>query len=208
MTDPVSPRRGPFGLRAHALPAAALILALAALATLPALAMARRAARHSPRCRSAHARLGRVPRGETERATLCLLNLQRTERGLPRLRESSDLVRSAQRWTNTMVRERAFSHGTDFGARISAAGFNWSQIGENIADGYRTPSSVVRAWMRSRGHCENVLSPQFREAGAGFDHRSAAGGHWRSGTWTLDFALRMGQRAASGNWTPAEHCPY
>lgn len=208
MNDSVSPTRGAMWPRALSLPAAALILALATLATLPALAMARRAARHSPRCASAHARLGRVPRADTERATLCLLNLQRTERGLPRLRESRELVRSAQRWTNTMVRERAFSHGTDFGARISAAGFNWSQIGENIADGYRTPSSVVRAWMRSRGHCENVLSPQFREAGAGFAHGSAAGGHWRSGTWTLDFALQMGQRAPSGNWTPAEHCPY
>jgi uncharacterized protein YkwD len=168
----------------------------------------RRHARHRSRCVDSRARIGSVPRGAIERATLCLINRERSERGLPRLHTSRLLVRSAQRWTNTMVRDRSFSHGTDFSARISAVGFNWSRAGENIADGYRTASAAVTAWMRSVGHCQNILTPNFRDAGAGFDRGSALGGGSLKGTWTLDLALGMHQRALSENWTPAEGCPY
>ncbi|MGH2910239.1 MAG: CAP domain-containing protein, partial [Solirubrobacteraceae bacterium] len=168
----------------------------------------RRVRHHRPRCVDSHARIGHVPAARIERATICLLNHERTERGLPRLRRSRLLIRSAQRWTNTMVRDRAFSHGADFSARISAVGFDWSRAGENIADGYRTASGAVTAWMRSLGHCQNILTPNFRDVGAGFDRGSATGGHTLRGTWTLDFALGMHQRSLSENWKPAEGCPY
>ena len=148
-----------------------------------------------------------MPALETERAVLCLVNRERTSRDLPRLRLSPRLDQSAQGWTNTMVRDGSFSHGSDFGARISAAGFNWSQIGENIADGYRTPLAAVTAWMASTGHCENMLDPSFREIGAGFDSGTALNRYTR-GTWTLDFGRLMRQHALSGDWTPAEGCPY
>jgi uncharacterized protein YkwD len=173
------------------------------------LAQARRmtARRRRPRCVNSHAQIGHVSGSTIEHATICLLNHERTERGLPRLRGSGLLVRSAQRWTNTMVHDRAFSHGADFSARITAVGFNWSRAGENIADGYRTASGAVTAWMRSLGHCQNILTPVFREAGAGFDRGSATAGGAK-GTWTLDFALGMSQRALSENWKPAEGCPY
>jgi uncharacterized protein YkwD len=160
-----------------------------------------------PHCADAHAPINRTPGAAIERATICLLNHERTERDLPRLRSSRLLRRSAQEWTNAMVHDRAFSHGTDFSARITAVGFNWSRAGENIADGYRTAAGAVTAWMRSLGHCQNILTPVFREAGAGFDLRSAIRGG-RRGTWTLDLALGMGQRAPSQDWGPAEGCPY
>jgi uncharacterized protein YkwD len=107
-----------------------------------------------------------------------------------------------------MVSHRDFSHGTDFSARISAVGFDWSNVGENIATGYKTPTSVVRAWMASTGHCQNILSPTFREVGTGLDDRSISGFSNSAGTWTQDFGLIMGQHAASGNWGPADGCPY
>ena len=158
-------------------------------------------------CRDAHVRIGSVSRREIDRATLCLLNVQRKRFKLPTLRLSDRLDDSAQSWTNTMVHHHSFSHGSDFGARISATGFNWSQIGENIADGYRTPAGAVTAWMRSTGHCQNILSPDFREVGAGFDNGTAVDGNL-NGTWTLDLGLLMRQRAPSGNWRPAEGCPH
>jgi uncharacterized protein YkwD len=161
----------------------------------------------APTCVGAHARLGRISHTATESAVVCLLNVQRGHQGLPPVRGNPQLDDSAQGWTNTMVHDRAFSHGSDFGARISAVGFRWSRIGENIADGFRTPSGVVAAWMRSTGHCENILNPQFREVGAGFDSGTAESGS-RQGTWTLDLALGERQRARSGNWAPAGGCPY
>jgi uncharacterized protein YkwD len=222
MTSTDSSRVCAARLRTLCINVVTMLVAAGALAALPAAASAhgraRRAdhprrtlrgqvRRHRPRCLDSHARIGRVSSRATQRATLCLLNVQRTERGLPRLRDSRDLAHSAQAWTNTMVTDRAFSHSADFGARVSASGFDWSQIGENIADGFKTPSSAVTAWMRSLGHCQNILNPDFREVGAGFDLRSALG-DLRRGTWTLDLGLGMHQRAHSDNWRPAEGCPY
>jgi uncharacterized protein YkwD len=166
-----------------------------------------RAAAHHAACRDAQVRIGSVSRREIDRATLCLLNVERRRFRLPTLRLSNRLDTSAQSWTNTMVHDHSFSHSSDFGSRVSATGFDWSQLGENIADGYRTPAGAVTAWMRSTGHCENILSPEFREVGAGFDDGTAAGGY-QHGTWTLDLGLLMRQRAPSGNWRPAETCPH
>ena len=138
-------------------------------------------------------------------AVVCLINRQRTSRGLPRLVADSKLDRSAQGWTNEMVSHHEFTHGADFAERISAAGFRWSQAGENIATGYPTPTSVVAGWMRSTGHCENILDPAFRYVGTGVSRGATV---LSPGTWTQDFGLLMGQRAPSGNRGPESGCPY
>lgn len=52
--------------------------------------------------------------------------------------------------------------------RIEAAGYTggWPQ-GENIAAGYPTPEAVVDGWMKSDGHCSNIMEPGFTEIGVG-----------------------------------------
>jgi uncharacterized protein YkwD len=159
-------------------------------------------------CAQAHSPIAATPRAELQSAVVCLINQQRHERGLPGLRENARLNRSAQGWTNTMVSSRDFSHGADFAARISAVGFRWSTAGENIATGFNTPAAVVRGWMASTGHCQNILNPRYRSVGTGVSRRSIAGVSSGGGTWTQDFALGMGQAPASDNWGPAEGCPY
>ena len=166
------------------------------------------AARRPAGCPHSQTPIAAAQRAEMRRSVLCLVNRQRRLRGLPGLRANGHLDRSAQSWTDTMVAHRAFSHGASFSARISAAGFDWSDVGENIASGYRSPANVVRAWMRSTGHCQNILNPMFREMGTGVVDASAMGRAGRQGTWTIDFGLWMGQRQASQNWGPAERCPY
>jgi uncharacterized protein YkwD len=163
---------------------------------------------HPRGCAAAHATIAHASRAQLQRAVVCLINHQRHARGLPRLRENQRLNRSAQGWTNVMVTHRDFSHGADFAARISAVGFDWSNVGENIATGYSTPARVVTAWMASKGHCQNILNPQYRDVGTGVSDRSIAGYSSLAGTWTQDFALLMGQHAPSANWAPAEGCPY
>ena len=37
----------------------------------------------------------------------------------------------------------------------------WYALGENIAMGQTTPDEVMRAWMNSTGHRENILDPKF-----------------------------------------------
>lgn len=178
----------------------AAVISCAATAP-PALARSHRG------CAHANSVVGRISRQAVKRAVVCLINRQRTERGLPALRENKRLDRSAQGWTNSMVRHGYFSHGSNFAARISAVGFNWSAAGENIATGFSTPRQVVAAWMASTGHCQNILSPQYSEVGTGVDHQGVRG-YGGPSTWTQDFALPMGAHAPSGNYGPANGCPY
>jgi uncharacterized protein YkwD len=138
---------------------------------------------------------------------VCLINKERTARHLPALRENGLLDRSAQGWTDQMVATGDFTHGADFAARISAAGFHWRAAGENIATGFETPRAVVNGWMASTGHCENILNPTYSSVGTGVVGRVVSFGGVGA-TWTQDFALGMGRRAPSHNTGPASGCPY
>ncbi|MGB9186117.1 MAG: CAP domain-containing protein [Solirubrobacteraceae bacterium] len=184
----------------HVVVASLAAIGLAAVSGTPA------ASAHGG-CAGAHRRISHTPRPVVQAAVVCLVNRQRTRRHLPRLHENAHLNRSAQGWTNVMVRAHAFSHGSNFSARISAVGFHWSMVGENIAAGYDTPASVVRAWMASPGHCRNILSPSFLDVGTGVSQGSVAGSP-RPGTWTQDFGLPMGHHQPSVNTGPASGCPY
>jgi uncharacterized protein YkwD len=157
-------------------------------------------------CAHASTPVSQASRHELRRAVVCLINKQRTSRGLPRLRANWRLNRSAQSWTRTMVNRQIFTHGTRFWTRISAVGFNWSTAGENIAVGFTTPSQVVKGWMASLGHCENILQPAFSQIGTGVINQGIS--RFGAATWTQDFALRMGRRAPSHNMRPYDGCPY
>jgi uncharacterized protein YkwD len=140
-------------------------------------------------------------------AVVCLINEQRTERGLPRLKVNARLNRSAQDWTKAMVDDGEFTHGSNFAGRISAVGYDWSTAGENIATGFATPAGVVNAWMSDVGHCRNILTPTFAAVGTGVS-RHGVRRYANFGTWTQDFGLWTGNRPPSSNWGPADGCPY
>ncbi len=166
------------------------------------------ASAHAEECAGAQTAIAHASRAQLQRAVVCLINRTRHGHGLPALSEDQRLNRSAQGWTNAMVTHREFSHGADFAARISAVGFDWSNVGENIATGYATPAAVVKAWLASTGHCQNILNPVYRDVGTGVSDNSISGHSSLAGTWTQDFGLLMGQHPPSGNWGPAQGCPY
>jgi len=141
-------------------------------------------------------------------AVVCLIDQQRSLRHLPGLTASPLLNRSAQGWTDVMVSSDQFTHGTNFASRISAVGYDWRMAGENIATGYATPRGVVRAWMASTGHCQNILNPAYRNVGTGVSNRAVTDFATGPGTWTQDFALGMHSTPASNNFGPADRCPY
>lgn len=112
-------------------------------------------------------------------ATLCLINAERTRRGLGRLRSVDALDDVSAAYARRMVRQDFFEHtspdGGTFVSRIKSTGYlrgairRWS-IGENIAwgTGWRAaPAAVVASWMRSPGHRANILNPGFTELGLG-----------------------------------------
>jgi uncharacterized protein YkwD len=105
---------------------------------------------------------------------------------VPALTWNAKLAFAARGHSSDMATNNYFSHtsrdGTTFSQRITRAGYRWSSAGENIAAGYATPAAVVTGWLRSYGHCTNIMSSSFSQLGVGL----ATGGHY--GTyWTQDF---------------------
>lgn len=68
-----------------------------------------------------------------------------------------------------MANQNYFSHnsldGRTFDQRISAAGYSWSRLGENIAAGQANVATVMAGWMASPGHCSNIMGANFTEVG-------------------------------------------
>ena len=159
-------------------------------------------------CPDANVTIAGASHAAMQQSVVCLINQRRASFHLPKLIANSRLDTSAQRWTDDMVTHADFTHGAAFSDRISAVGFDWSNAGENIATGFETPNQVVAAWMASTGHCQNILSPVFREVGTGLANGMIAGASNVDGTWTQDFGLLMNQHPASANYGPAEGCPY
>ena len=84
-------------------------------------------ARTAAGCDNAGARAGEVSEAALASSTVCLLNVERTSRGLRALRVNGRLSAAAQQHTNDMVRKRYFSHtsrsGNDMGDRIRSQGY-------------------------------------------------------------------------------------
>jgi uncharacterized protein YkwD len=164
--------------------------------------------RHRGGCAYAQTPVTRANRAVIRRAVLCLINRRRRLDRLPPLRLSRQLSRSAQSWTDEMVRRKLFAHvegASRLKARARAAGYQVGAVGEDIASGFSTPAAVVNAWIASPHHCFNILSPLYRDAGVGVAAR-AIGGATGGATWTEDFGSRIGSPPPSGNWGPANSC--
>jgi uncharacterized protein YkwD len=111
-------------------------------------------------------------------AVVCVVNLEREKRDLPRLREHPRLERPAGRYARAMVRGQFFSHTSPSGdtmvdrlrdARYILGGRSWA-VGETLAWGTgtrSTPAGTVAAWMDSRPHRKVLLDPQYRDLGIG-----------------------------------------
>lgn len=90
---------------------------------------------------------------------------------VPALRWDEKLKRAAQLHADDMYYGRYFSHtgadGSSFSDRITRAGYRWQSAGENIAKGQPTARAVVHAWSNSKGHCRNLMNPEFKDMGVG-----------------------------------------
>ena len=85
------------------------------------------------------------------------------------LRWSSQLAAASAAHSADMAALNYFSHtsadGRSMSDRVNATGYTWASLGENIAAGYPGIDSVVEGWMRSDGHCANIMNPAFDEMG-------------------------------------------
>ncbi|MCM0148899.1 CAP domain-containing protein [Photobacterium galatheae] len=56
--------------------------------------------------------------------------------------------------------------GSTPSSRVSAQGYSWRTVGENIAAGQKSVSSVMQGWLDSPGHCKNIMNGSFTQMGA------------------------------------------
>ena len=101
------------------------------------------------------------------------------------LRWNGALAEASRLHSEDMAHHNYFSHsgrdGSDPAQRVVRAGYQYRATGENIAAGPQmTPENAVAGWIKSPGHCANLMNPAFSEMGAAFavDARSEMGVYW------------------------------
>src|SRR5690606_1626745 len=114
-----------------------------------------------------------------EQAVLELTNAERQKAGLQPLQFDTKLMNSARQKSTDMAKNNYFSHtsptyGSPFD-QMKANGITYRAAAENIAMGQRSAEEVVKAWMESPGHRQNILTPEFTHIGIGYD---ANGNYW------------------------------
>jgi len=102
----------------------------------------------------------------------------------PPVRLSGPLAEVALGHANDMALHDYFEHqdrsGHSPADRVRAIGYRETMVGENIAYGPESAEEVVRGWLDSPGHCENIMDPRFSEMGLAFaaGHASRRGLYW------------------------------
>jgi uncharacterized protein YkwD len=115
---------------------------------------------------------------------LASTNQSRAANGLGALSLNSKLNSGAQSKANDMIAKNYWSHvapdGTQPWAFFTAAGYQYSRAGENLAYGFDNSAQTEDAWMNSSGHRANVLG-DYTEVGFGI----ANGDNYQGGPNTV-----------------------
>jgi uncharacterized protein YkwD len=100
----------------------------------------------------------------------------------------SQLQSAARKHSKDMATNNYFSHTNLAGLspfdRMRAEGYTGGYMGENIAAGNGTAAATVDQWMKSDGHCANIMNKTYTQLGVGY---------WYSATstykhyWTQNF---------------------
>ncbi|CAM5678418.1 sigma-70 family RNA polymerase sigma factor [Streptomyces viridifaciens] len=130
-----------------------------------------------------------APPPNPERQLVDLVNAERAKAGCAPLRIDPRLHSSAQKHADDMAARGFFDHVNPDGvrpdARITAAGYRWSQWGENLDRGPTTPAAVFARWMDGGIHQSNMLDCGLKDIGVGVAASPA-------GTlWTQDLGAPM-----------------
>ena len=119
-----------------------------------------------------------APENPNKQELLDLVNKARTSGCyLDNLVWNNKLEQAAQNHSDDMNENDFFSHtgsnGSSFMDRIFATGYDCNSCGENIAKGYATEKAVINAWLKSEGHCKNIMNANFTEMGV-----ATSGSYW------------------------------
>jgi uncharacterized protein YkwD len=134
-------------------------------------------------------------------AVLCLINVERTLRGLAPVLTSSQLGKAATSHASDMVRRKYFSHvtpnGEDLRKRVARTGYlrgaRRPALGETLAWGsdlYASPAELVKDLMQSPEHKAIIVDRRFRDIGVGLALGAPEDGMGSGSTLSLNFGRR------------------
>ena len=134
-------------------------------------------------------------------AVVCLVNAERTSRGLKPLKRDGDLAQAARGHSRDMTKRNYFDHtspgGETVGDRVRDAGYGkpgdgW-RVGENLGWGTgqrAAPNALVDEWLSSAPHKKNMLNGAFHEVGVGVSEGAPNKGNDLPGaTYTLNLGV-------------------
>ncbi|MDF2679355.1 MAG: hypothetical protein K0R47_545 [Brevibacillus sp.] len=106
-----------------------------------------------------------------------LVNQERAKAGLKPVELDASLNKVAQAKAVDMSNNNYFDHtsptyGSPFDM-MKQFGVSYMTAGENIAMGQRTADEVMKQWMNSEGHRQNIMNPSFTKIGVGY-----VNGYW------------------------------
>ncbi len=102
---------------------------------------------------------------------IALSNAEREKRGLSAFHENQLLNRAAEMKLNDMISNQYFAHvspsGEEVGSLADLVGYQFISVGENLAKGnFSDSQDLVKGWMESPGHRDNILHLGYREIGS------------------------------------------
>lgn len=119
-------------------------------------------------------------------AAATLINNYRKRRGLNSVKEDPRLMRAAAQHAQDLASAGKVSHygtdGSDPAARARRAGYQFSNVGENVSAGRASLTEVIQAWVDSAPHRRNLeLKPASH---FGLAHAFSPDSHFRH-YWVL-----------------------
>jgi uncharacterized protein YkwD len=105
-----------------------------------------------------------------EQELLNLTNQERKNQKLPPLRPDPILFKVARGHSANMARQEKMAHELDNKKprdRVKEAGYRYYFMGENVAYGEVDLPEIMKGWMDSKKHRDNILNRTFTEIGLG-----------------------------------------
>lgn len=105
---------------------------------------------------------------------LALLNNERGEVSVQPVVYNALLTEAAQDYAEDLVANNRFDHigldGSTPGDRVSATGYEWAWVAENLFRGSTKEAAAIQTWMESTsGHREAMLEERAEEIGVGLE---------------------------------------
>ena len=124
--------------------------------------------------------------GSSSNKMLTLINQQRQKgcncgsnyfKPVPPVKWNKTIEKVAKAHSDDMLKRNVLTHhsknGQDPKGRLIKAGYKCTMFAENVAMGQQNEEEVMKSWLKSPGHCANIMNPDVTEVGV-----ARSGDYW------------------------------